>query len=199
MPPKPSRNSEHADPHEQYNPVPRVVLALVAALVVWAIAYIVMQQPNGTAALGDRRLPATLAEGAAPPAGAVDARQLYTAQCQACHQANGQGLPGVFPPLAGSEWVKGDAVLLTQIVLHGMNGPIEVMGATYQGSMPAFGAQLGSPEIAALLSFIRSEWGNGGGAVDAEAVDAARQAFAERSKPWQGAQELQQAVSAAAK
>jgi mono/diheme cytochrome c family protein len=199
MPPKPGRSTEHADPHEQYNPVPRVVLGLAMALVVWAIAYIVMQRPDGVAALGDQRVPATLAQGAAAKAGAVDGRQLYAASCQACHQASGQGLPGVFPPLAGSEWVKGDAQLLTQIVLHGLTGPIEVRGSTFQGAMPAFGGQLGNPEIAAVLSFIRSEWGNGAAAIDAETVDAARKAFAERSQPWNGAEELQRVVSAGTK
>jgi mono/diheme cytochrome c family protein len=200
MAPKNSRSTEHADPHEQYNPVPRVVLGLVMALMVWAVSYIVMQRPDGVAALGDRRVPAMLAQGsAAGQAAAVDGRQLFTANCQACHQATGQGLPGVFPPLAGSEWVKGDAQLLTQIVLHGLNGKIDVRGVSYQGAMPAFGAQLGNAELAAVLSFIRSEWGNGAAAIDAPTVEAARQAFAERSQPWNGAEELQRVVSAGTK
>jgi mono/diheme cytochrome c family protein len=200
MAPKNSRSTEHADPHEQYNPVPRVVLGLVLALIVWAVSYIVMQRPDGAAALGDRRVPATLAQVGAPgQAAAVDGRQLFTGNCQACHQATGQGLPGVFPPLAGSEWVTGDAQLLTQIVLHGLNGKIEVRGSSFEGAMPGFGAQLGNAEIVAVLSFIRSEWGNGAAAIDAQAVEAARQAFAGRSQPWNGADELQRAVSAALK
>lgn len=193
-----SRSTEHADPHEQYNPVPRVVLALAAALVVWAVAYIVMETPDGIAALGDRRVPAALGQGAPAGSQAVDGRQLYTANCQACHQANGQGLPGVFPPLAGSEWVNGDPQILSLIVLHGLVGPIEVRGSSFAGAMPTFGGHLGNAEIAALLSFVRGEWGNAAAAIDAEAVAVARKSF-ERSEPWKGAEDLRRAVASPVK
>jgi mono/diheme cytochrome c family protein len=190
--PEQSRKSEHADPHEQYNPVPRVVLGLALALVVWAVAYILMARPDGLAGLGDQRLPNTLAQGTAPLQGAtVDGRQLFVAKCQACHQANGQGLPGVFPPLAGASWVKGPAEIPVQILLHGLNGPIEVAGTTYNGAMPAFGEQLNDAELAAVLSFVRGEWGNSSPAVDVEVVQGARKASAERTDPWPSVAELE--------
>jgi mono/diheme cytochrome c family protein len=190
--PQQNRKSEHADPHEQFNPVPRVVLGLALALVVWALAYILMARPDGMAGLGDQRQPAALAQGGAPAAGgAVNGRQLFTGKCQACHQANGQGLPGVFPPLAGASWVQGEPALPAQILLHGLTGPLEVNGNTYQGAMPAFGEQMNDAEIAAVLSFIRSEWGNTSPAVEAAAVEAARKASASRSEPWDGVTELQ--------
>jgi mono/diheme cytochrome c family protein len=198
MPAQPSRNSEHADPHEQYNPVPRVVLGLVLALFAWAIAYILMSRPDGVAELGDRRVPATLAQNAAAGKGTVDGRQIFVANCQACHQAAGQGLPGVFPPLAGASWVKGDPAILTQIVLHGLTGPIEVAGNTYNGAMPAFGAQLGDAELAAVLSFIRHEWGNGGAPVEAAMVAAARKASVQQSEPWTGIGQIERALAATA-
>lgn len=190
----PSRTTEHADPHEQHRPVPRVVTGLALALVVWAIAYIATQGPDSAASLGDGRDPPTLAAGAAAEGAAVDGRQLYTAHCQACHQASGQGLPGVFPPLAGSEWVTGDPQVLAQIVLHGMTGPIEVRATAYQGAMPAFGAQLGNAEIAAVLSFVRSEWGNRAGAIHPADIETGRASFPERRLPWNGQQELMQAA-----
>lgn len=190
--PEQSRKSEHADPHEQYNPVPRVVLGLAIALVVWAMAYILMERPDGLPGLGDQRSPETLAQGVAPQQGAaVDGRQLFIAKCQACHQAGGQGLPGVFPPLAGSVWVKGEPEVPMQILLHGMNGAIEVAGVSYDGAMPAFGEQMSDAELAAVLSFIRGEWGNASPAVDANAVEAARKASRERRAPWSGVIELQ--------
>lgn len=190
--PEQSRKSEHADPHEQYNPVPRVVLGLSLALVVWAVAYILMARPDGLAGLGDQRLPNTLAQGTATLQGAaVDGRQLFVAKCQACHQANGQGLPGVFPPLAGASWVKGSAEVPVQILLHGLNGPIEVAGATYNGAMPAFGEQLNDAELAAVLSFVRSEWGNSSPAVEVEVVQSARKVSAERTEPWSSAADLE--------
>jgi mono/diheme cytochrome c family protein len=195
--PQQNRRSENADPHEQYNPVPGVVLGLVLALVVWAVAYILMARPDGLAGLGDQRVPETLAQGTAQATGAaIDGRQVFGSKCQACHQAAGQGLPGVFPPLAGSSWVTGPAEISLQIVLHGLNGPIEVAGATYSGSMPAFGEQMNDAELAAVLSFIRSEWGNASPAVDAEAVQAARKSAAERTQPWPSIEELQKFVAA---
>jgi mono/diheme cytochrome c family protein len=196
--PEQSRKSENADPHEQFNPVPRVVLGLACALVLWAIAYILMARPDGLAGLGDQRVPGTLAQGTAPAAGAaVDGRQVFVAKCQACHQAAGQGLPGVFPPLAGSSWVKGPAEIPMQILLHGLNGPIEVAGTTYNGAMPAFGEQMGDAELAGVLSFIRGEWGNAAPAVEAEAVQAARKASAERTEPWPGIAEIEKFVGGA--
>ena len=188
--PPQTRKSEHADPHEQYNPVPRVVLALMLALVVWAIGYIVLARPDGMAGLGDQRVPVALAPNEAAAGAAIDGRQLFVAKCQACHQAAGQGLPGVFPPLAGAAWVTGAPEAPLQILLHGMNGAIEVAGTTYSGAMPAFGEQMNDAEIAALLTHIRSQWGNASAAVDAAAVQAARQASAARTAPWNGAAEL---------
>ncbi len=189
----PSRSSENADPHEQYNPVPRVVLGLTLALVVWAVAYIFLAQPDGLAGLGDQRLPSALAQGAVPEGagGAVDGRQLFVAKCQACHQANGQGLPGVFPPLAGAAWVTGTAQVPMQILLHGLNGPIVVNGKPFNGAMPAFGDQMNDAELAAVLSFVRHEWGNGAEAVDAASVAAARAASASRTGPWPAIEELE--------
>ncbi|SHH48658.1 c-type cytochrome [Pollutimonas bauzanensis] len=185
-----TRGAENAEPHEQNNPVPRVLIGLIAALVVWAVCYIYASSPNGAAALGDRRAPATLAAGAAPQQGVLDGRQIFTAACQACHQAAGQGLAGVFPPLAGSAWVAGAPDLLAKIVLHGMNGPIEVAGVTYSGAMPAFGGQFSDAELAAVLTFIRQEWGNRAPALDAAMVEAARKATAGRAEPWKGAEDL---------
>jgi mono/diheme cytochrome c family protein len=148
------------------------------------------------AGLGDQRVPDTLAQGTAPAAGAaIDGRQVFVSKCQACHQAAGQGLPGVFPPLAGSSWVKGPAEVPLQILLHGLNGPIEVAGTTYNGSMPAFGEQMNDAELAAVLSFIRSEWGNASPAVETEVVQAARKSTADRTQPWPGIEELQKFVA----
>ncbi|NYT22943.1 cytochrome c [Alcaligenaceae bacterium] len=178
--------SENADPHELNNPVPRLVLGVIAALVVWGVYYIFASSPNSAAALGDQRPPSVLAPSAPADDRVIDGRQLYTAACQACHQASGQGLPGVFPPLAGAEWVVGDPGVLTQIVLHGLTGPITVSGTTYNGAMPAFGEQFDDAEIAAVLSFIRGEWGNSSPEIDEASVRAARAASEGRTQPWEG-------------
>lgn len=181
-----ARVSENADPHELNNPVPRLLLGVIAALVVWGVYYIFASSPNSAAALGDQRPLSVLAPAATADDQAIDGKQLYVAACQACHQASGQGLPGVFPPLAGAEWVTGDPEVLAQIVLHGVTGPITVSGANYNGAMPAFGQQFNDAELAAILSFIRGEWGNGSPVIDEASVQAARKATADRTHPWEG-------------
>jgi mono/diheme cytochrome c family protein len=196
MKPEITRNTEHADPHEQYNPVPRVVLGLVLALVVWAVSYIFLAHVDGGAALGDRRNPDALAEAAGSGQRIANGGQLFAANCQACHQASGQGLPGVFPPLAGSPWVAGNPAVLTQILLHGMTGPIEVLGTTYNGAMPAFDKQLNDEEIAAVASHIRNQWGNSAAPVEPATVADARKASAKREEPWHGPKEIEQFLSA---
>ncbi|MBM3843773.1 MAG: cytochrome c [Verrucomicrobia bacterium] len=110
--------------------------------------------------------------GQPPKAGAVAAvavdplvlgKNVYAQVCAACHQPTGLGLPPAFPPLAGSEWVSGSEERLIRIVLHGLQGPIKVKGVEYVGAMPAAGPGSGynlSPEkVAAVLTYIRKEWG----------------------------------------
>lgn len=178
---------ENLDPHESFNPVPRLMLGLIAMLLIWAVSYIYTAHPNTRPALGDRRNVELLA---AVPAKAVDGGQIFGASCAACHQATGTGIPQVFPPLAGSAWVNGGEQVLIQILLHGISGSIEVAGNTYNGVMPAFGDKLDDAEIAAVASHIRSQWGNQGGPVTAEAVQEQRKRTADRSAPWNGGAEL---------
>ncbi len=196
MKPSQAHKTENADPVEQHNPVPKVVLALVCGLLVWAVSYIVIERADGTAALGDRRDAAALAA----PAGqgtVADGKQLFAANCQACHQAGGQGIPGVFPPLAASPWVNGEPDRLAQILLHGMTGPLDVLGTTYNGAMPAFGEQFSDAEIAALATHIRSQWGNHAAPVDAAQIAAARTASAAQKEPWHGGEALQAFIGGA--
>nr|WP_240695414.1 cytochrome c [Thermus caldilimi] len=133
--------------------------------------------------------PAGGTQGAAPAPGAAPASQaispqeaatlakegegLYAQHCAACHQANGQGVPGAFPPLAGNPNLQ-DKTYHIQVVLNGLqNKPITVNGQTYQGAMPAFG-QLSDREIAAILTYERTAWGNNLGPVSEAEVKAAR-------------------------
>lgn len=104
----------------------------------------------------------TMAAPAADPL--VVGKAVYGAVCAACHQPTGLGLPPAFPPLAGSEWVAGSEERIIRIVLHGLQGPIKVKGADYLGAMPAVGPGSGfnlSPEkVAAVLTYVRKEYGN---------------------------------------
>ena len=96
----------------------------------------------------------------------------HYSKCAGCHQPNGQGGNGI-PPLAGSEWVTGNTQQLSQIIIHGLKGPISVAGSSYSGNMPAMGDGLGKKELAALMTFIRTEWGNKGKLVTIEMAEAA--------------------------
>jgi len=117
-----------------------------------------------------------------------DGKQVYATTCAACHQATGEGVAGVFPPLAGSEWVTGDEAKLARIILHGVTGPIEVAGETFNGMMPPWGPTLKDPDIAAVLTYVRSAWGNKAAPVTAAKVAAIRAATSSRTTPWTAAE-----------
>lgn len=90
---------------------------------------------------------------------AQDGGQLYTTYCSACHGADGKGATGgQFPPLAGSPWVQGDPNRAIKIVLHGLNGPVEVAGRTYNLEMPPQGAAIPDDQLAAILTHVRASW-----------------------------------------
>jgi mono/diheme cytochrome c family protein len=88
---------------------------------------------------------------------------LYAANCAACHQANGQGVAGVFPPLAAHapELLEADRSYLVNTLLYGLQGPIQVDGATYNGVTPAW-AHLSDMELADILNHTLTAWGNAG-------------------------------------
>jgi mono/diheme cytochrome c family protein len=117
--------------------------------------------------------------------GAGSGEQLYQ-RCVTCHQANGQGLAGAFPPLAGSEYATANkAAVPIQVVLHGLQGPITVKGAQYNGVMPAYGTgiEMSDDEVAAVLTYVRTAWGNKASAITAQQVAAER----ERKRSTSGA------------
>lgn len=132
--------------------------------------------------LGPNPPPKGTAEAKAEPASAVSGAQLFAEQCAACHQPNGRGQPGAFPPLAGNPDLMKDRLFPVYVLLHGLNGKISVKGRTYNGEMPPF-EHLKDAEIAALVQHIRTAWNNGAKhPAGFKPVDAAVVAKA-RSKP----------------
>ena len=97
----------------------------------------------------------------------------YLANCAACHQPNGQGLPGAFPPLAGSDYLQGDRKQVMAAALFGLSGPITVNGVDYNGVMPSLG-HLTDADLAAALTYVFGSWGNDGAAVGEKEVAALR-------------------------
>jgi mono/diheme cytochrome c family protein len=114
-------------------------------------------------------------------------KRIYVTNCATCHQVTGQGVPGQYPPLAGSEWVAGNEERIIRIVLHGLNGPITVSGQEYNNVMAPLGAVLKDDQIANILSYIRSEWGNTAPEVLPETVAKVRADTATHTGYWTAA------------
>ena len=99
---------------------------------------------------------------------------VFMQTCAVCHQTNGQGLPQVFPPLAGSDFLMADKARSIRIVLQGMSGPIMVNGTKYDSVMPPI-VQLTDEQVANVLTFVRNSWGNTGEAVSPDEVRLERE------------------------
>jgi nitrite reductase (NO-forming) len=105
-------------------------------------------------------------------------RVLYNGTCSVCHQSNGEGLAGVFPPLAESDYLMDKPIEHTiEIVLNGLSGPIKVNGTEYNSVMPPM-SQLNNDEIADILTYVLNTWGNSDGVVKASQIADVRAATA---------------------
>jgi len=113
----------------------------------------------------------------------VKGDQIYTGVCQTCHQTNGLGVAGQYPPLAGSEWLLNDIETPIRIVLYGIEGPITVKGYNYNNKMTPFYDKLSDEEIAAVLTHERASWGNSASAIKTENVTEIRTKLGIRG-PW---------------
>jgi mono/diheme cytochrome c family protein len=138
--------------------------------------------------------PAAPAAAGAPPAAAAllsEGKRVFTTTCQACHQAGGQGIPGAFPPLDGSEWVTGPPKRIAAIILHGIDGPITVKGQAFHGVMPTFKDQLKPEEIAAVATYVRQTFGKKADTIPPELVKQTAEETKSRGGPWTGGDELE--------
>jgi mono/diheme cytochrome c family protein len=184
---------EKQEPAEGSEPLPVQGFVFVAVILAAGFMYLGMYSGGFSGDVYDER--SGSAGGVAADAGAAEevdpavammnlGKRTFTTYCQSCHQQSGLGVAGVYPPLVGSEWVLGSPKLPTLIVLHGLQGPIEVKGVVYNQVMQQWGAALSDKEIAAVVSYIRNEWGNAAAMIDADYVTALRDEFSDRSKAW---------------
>jgi nitrite reductase (NO-forming) len=102
-------------------------------------------------------------------------KALFAGTCSTCHQPNGEGMAGVFPPLAASSVLKASPKRIVDIMMHGLNGAITVNGKDYNSTMPAQ-TQLTDDEIANIGTFVLNSWGNPGGRISKEEVAERRKA-----------------------
>ena len=100
-------------------------------------------------------------------------KTIYNQYCLACHQGDGNGVAGAFPPLTQTEWVAGDKATLVSVILNGMQGEITVKGETYNNAMPAHGF-LSDEEIGAVLTYVRQSFGNDYSEITTEEVAEVR-------------------------
>ncbi len=122
------------------------------------------------------------------PAEPHPGKLVYEMACLPCHQPDAKGVAGIYPPLAQSDWVAGSANALIRIVLHGLAGPITVLGKEYGGAetsvpMPAFGA-LTDQQIADVLTYVRGNFGNNAPPAALADVQAIRSTTKDRETPW---------------
>lgn len=188
---------EKTDPREGNQPVPIWLILSSFALLMWGGWYLgsfsanfSMDRYEGPAA---HRYDVTTGSMADQPV--IDpmlmGKRIYS-NCSACHQANGMGVAGQFPPLDASEWVNGREDNLARILLQGLAGRIVVKGKSYSGNMPKW-SHLDDRSLAAVLTYIRGSWSNNSPPVSAELVAAVREATAGRATPW-SASELESAA-----
>ena len=98
--------------------------------------------------------------------------EVYIAYCVSCHMDAGQGIEGIYPPLAKSDYLMADKKRAVLQVLHGVSGEIVVNGKTYNGEMAGF--DLTDEEASDVVNYIRNSWGNKGEAIKPEEVKALR-------------------------
>ena len=112
-------------------------------------------------------------------------KKIFAANCQTCHQANGEGVPGQYPPLAGSEFTNGGSRRMAMIVLKGLQGPVKVKGQMYGSAvMQPWDKTLTDQKIADVMTYERSEWGNHASPVTAEQIAALRKELASHPESY---------------
>jgi mono/diheme cytochrome c family protein len=181
---------EQADPEDGYEPIPLWLVTVIMVVVFWAGLYLAYNSGGFKSEVFDPTLVSWTGGGAPVDAGPPDpmvlGRRVFTQNCVVCHQSTGLGVAGQFPPLVDSEWVlaggwHGDNHLV-KLILHGLQGVIEVKGNIYNNAMPA--QNLSDAQISAVLTYIRNEWGNSAPSISEEFVARIREETAGRSEPW---------------
>jgi putative membrane-bound dehydrogenase-like protein len=111
-------------------------------------------------------------------------RTIFSSVCAACHGTNGQGVDGLAPPFLDSEWILGPPSRSIRIVLHGLRGPIRVLGQMHTGDMPALGGAFDDRQIASVLTYLRRAWGHTGDPVEPDQVRAIRADTPNHADAW---------------
>lgn len=187
--------SEKPEPKEGFKTMPLFLLGFVSTMIFVTCIYVVHYRAGFSPLVYDERFDpkAAAASGTkelSPEQVVAAGKKSFVQVCAACHQATGTGIAGVYPPLAGSEWVQGNEERVIRVLLHGLNGAIDVEGKSYNGAMPAFGKVTGGgynwneEKISQVLTYIRQEWGNKAAPITKDKVAEVLAKEAARAKPW---------------
>ena len=165
---------EMQEPRDGIRPTPVLFLIICFFFTMWGGYYMGTYAGDWTGnGLSERAAVPGTAGPVVPQNPMLLGAEVYNA-CTQCHQADGKGLAGQFPPLADSEFVNGDVRRLAAILINGMNGELVVNGQTYNSQMPAWKDNYSDEELAAVMTFIRSSFGNKSGPVSKSVVEAVR-------------------------
>jgi mono/diheme cytochrome c family protein len=173
----------------RYALLPIGILFALSALILFSGTYLNRYAGHYSPAIFNETAKPSSGEAAVKIDPVAMGKSAFNAVCITCHQATGQGVPGIYPPLAGSEWVNGPSGRVIRIVLYGLKGDVHVEGHDFNAAaMPVFGQVSGSAynwsdeKIAAVLTYVRQEWGNKSGPISADDVSAARKATGDRKE-----------------
>src|SRR5437016_7049868 len=180
---------EKREPRVGAEPLSVWLIAIYGLAVFFGGAYLGRYSGNFmSGGLDPMGAPPTTKKAAAGPGGGEQAAELsprdrgkkiFAANCQTCHQANGLGVAGQYPPLAGSEFTNGGSRRMGMIVLKGLQGPVKVKGQQYGSAvMQPWDKTLTDQKIADVMTYERSDWGNGASAVTAEQIATLRKELA---------------------
>jgi len=173
-----------------YKMLPLVLLFVFSGLIFFAGTYLNRYSGRYHADIFNENARPTAPGAAAKIDPLVLGKKSYEQVCQTCHMPTGIGVEGVYPPLAGSEWVQGTPERVIRIVVFGLKGKVSVEGKEFgAAAMPVIGKVTGSgynwsdDRIAAVLTYVRQEWGNKAGAITPEQVTAIHTKEGDR-KEW---------------
>lgn len=151
-------------------------MKLVTGLVMGGLMFVGCNQPQSSSSASEKSdsviAPAPVISDSLK-AVLVKGQEVYTKHCVTCHQAAGDGVPNLNPPLTGTDYVVGDKTRLIKVVLNGLNENIEINGMVYSNPMPAH-AFLNDQEVADVLTYVRNSFGNTAEGITKEEVEAVR-------------------------
>ena len=187
--------SKKPEPKEGFKTMPLFLLGFVSTMIFVTSIYVVHYRAGFSPMVYDERFDPKAAAGSGvkeltPEQIIAAGKKNFIQTCAACHQNTGLGVAGTYPPLAGSEWVNGNEERVIRVLLHGLNGPIDVEGKHFNGAMPAFGKVTGGgynwneEKISQVLTYIRQEWGNKAAPITKDKVSEVLAKEKERAKPW---------------